>query len=84
VIKDRPSTPKLNVTFSEGNSAFWAGIRRRSVFSNAKEVEERNNHHVSNGCVVLDEIVSCGNGGDGGHWDSKFWLGGRVFIIKSF
>jgi hypothetical protein len=84
VIKDRPSTPKSNVTFLEGNSAFWAGIRRRSVFSNAKEVEERNDHHVSNGGVVLGEIVFCGNGGDGGHWDSEFWLGGWVFIIKSF
>ena len=65
MIKDRPSTPKLNVTFLEGNSAFWAGIGRQSVFFNAKEVEERNDHHVSNGGVVLGEIVFCGHGIDG-------------------
>jgi len=76
--------PKSNVTFPEGYCAFWAGIRRRSVFTNAKEVEERDQHHVGDGGMVRGEIVFCSDCGDGGNWDGELGLGGRVLIVKSF
>ena len=76
--------PKSNVTFPEGYCAFWAGIRRRSVFTNAKEVEERDQHHVGDGGMVRGEIVFCSDCGDGGNWDGKLRLRGRVLIVKSF
>ncbi len=41
-------------------------------------------HHVGNSGMLRGEIVFCGDCGDGGHWDSEFWLGGRVFIVISF
>ena len=84
MIEDRPFVPKPNVTFPEGYGASWAGIRRRSVFTNAKEVEECDQHHVGDGSVVLCEVVFCSDCADGGNWYGELGLGGRILIVKSF
>jgi hypothetical protein len=84
MIEDSPFVPKPDVTFPEGYGASWAGIRRRSVFTNAKEVEERDQHHVGDGGMVLCEIVFCSDCDDGGNWDGELGLGGKILIVKSF
>ncbi len=56
----------------------------RCVFTDLKEVEERDDYHVGSGGMVSGEVIPRCDGADGGHRDCKLWLGGWIFVIKTF